>query len=374
MRFMRRTQGTGSVYKRNDKPRRRPWVAVITYGLKEGGVANRTYIGSFATRREAVDALEVYRLRKEPQAASTITIGQIWRQIVAERERAEAPVNKNYLFTWNKHISKLDKLPINEVRAFHLQNIVDTSGLSGKSSKQIATVYHMIFDYAIANDLVAKDYSKYVKYKRAEKSTMHHPFSTEEMRLLWANSDIDIVKIILIQCYTGTRPGELNRITMDNVHLKDGYMVGGIKTAAGKDRIIPIAACIRPMVQYFYNLSLFSHWPYLLMPDLTRGLRTIGGLVNMTMVYKALEKLDIKGHRPHDARHTFVTLADNYGMPTTLQKIIVGHTMGDDVTKSVYTHKQRNQLIAAVELLPHGTNMTMTPDEKGPAKNVEGVV
>ena len=203
---------------------------------------------------------------------------------------------------------------------------------------------------------------------------MHRPFSTEEMRLLWANSDIDIVKVILIQCYTGTRPGELNRITMDNVHLKDGYIVGGIKTAAGKDRIIPIAACIRPMVQYFYNLSRFSHWPYLLMPDLTRGLRTIGGLVNMTMVYKALEKIDIKGHRPHDARHTFVTLADNYGMPTTLQKIIVGHTMGDDVTKSVYTHKQRNQLIAAVELLPHGTNMTMTPDEKEPAKNVEGVV
>ena len=374
MRFARRPQGTGSVYKRNDRPRRRPWMAVITYGLKEGGVANRTYIGSFATKREAMDALEMYRLSKDPQTSGKITLGQIWDQVVLERKTADNPVSKNCIFTYNKHVSKLSKLPISDIRTLHLQSVVDRSGLSGKSSKQIATVYHMIFDYALANDLASKDYSRYVKYKRPEKSTMHRPFTTSEMRWLWSNADNDIVKIIIIQCYTGTRPGELNTILMENVHMDDGYMIGGIKTAAGKNRVIPIAQCIRPLVQYFYNLSLFAHSQHLLTPDPKRGLLSLHGLVNMTKLYKALDALGIKDHRPHDARHTFVTLADNYGMPSTIQKIIVGHAMGNDVTKDVYTHKQRDQLISAVEILPYGPHMLMHPDEKPDDKKSKVVV
>ncbi len=374
MRFTRRPQGTGSVYKRSDRPRRRPWMAVITYGLKEGGVANRTYLGSFATKKEALDALEIFRLTKDSQASSQITLGQIWNQVVLERKNIDSPVSKNCIFTYNKHVSKLAKLPISEIRTLHLQSVVDQSGLSGKSSKQIATVYHMIFDYAMANDLTSKDYSHFVKYKRSEKSTMHRPFTTEEMRLLWNNADSDIIKIILIQCYTGTRPGELNTIMMENVHLGDGYMIGGIKTAAGRNRIIPLAQCIRPLVQYFYNLSLFAHSQHLLTPDPKRDLFSLHGLVNMTKVYKALEALGIKDHRPHDARHTFVTLADNYGMPSTIQKIIVGHAMGNDVTKEVYTHKQRDQLINAVEILPHGPQMLIHPDEKSEDKKAKVVV
>ena len=40
--------------------------------------------------------------------------------------------------------------------------------------------------------------------------------------------------------YTGLRPTELLEIQTENVHLDEKYMAGGMKTEAGKDRIIPL--------------------------------------------------------------------------------------------------------------------------------------
>ncbi|MFR8294834.1 MAG: hypothetical protein ACLVAU_11750 [Ruminococcus sp.] len=36
--------------------------------------------------------------------------------------------------------------------------------------------------------------------------------------------------------YTGFRIGEVFTILKENVHLDEGYIIGGIKTEAGKDR------------------------------------------------------------------------------------------------------------------------------------------
>ena len=364
--FIRRLQGTGSVYKRTDGDRRRkPWVATITLGLKYGGKRHRILIGSYETKRDALDALDAYRLRGESGIPSVdVTVGQIWEHAKKERERMGNPINRNYLSTWNNHVSSLKDMPISAVKAMHLQNVVDDSGLKGSTQQRFVTVFHIIYDYAMANDLVTKDYSKYVKYATIETSTLHKPFTTAEMRTLWQHTDLDIVKVVLIQCYTGLRPTELATIEMDNVHLDEKYMIGGMKTAAGRNRTIPLADCIIPFVEYFYRISIFRNFKYLIMPDRNRGISTVSGHANMYFIYKSLTQLGIENHRAHDARHTFVTLCDNYGIDDTIQKRIVGHSFKRDITKGVYTHKVLPQLLAAVNSLPYGSEMTMTPEEK----------
>lgn len=61
------------------------------------------------------------------------------------------------------------------------------------------------------------------------------------MALLWANvgkyPDIDL---ILIQCYSGWRPRELCYLRLDDVDLNARTFTGGLKTNAGKNRIVPI--------------------------------------------------------------------------------------------------------------------------------------
>ena len=197
-----------------------------------------------------------------------------------------------------------------------------------------------------------------------EKTNSHTPFTTTEMRWLWSQS-ADVYKIILIQTYTGMRMSELAGIRMENVHLKEQYMIGGIKTAAGKNRIIPIADCILPLVQHFYDISRFSHHPYLIMPDKQRRLLTTDGVVNIDKLYRMF----FPEHSSHDARHTFISLCSNYNVPDPLVKKIVGHA-GNDVTMDVYTHKSVVQLLDAVNSLPHGSKMTVSPEEKSDSSRV----
>lgn len=55
--------------------------------------------------------------------------------------------------------------------------------------------------------------------------------------------------------YTGLRPKELLEILAENVHLEEKYMTGGMKTEAGKDRIIPLNDKTIPLVKNRYDPS-----------------------------------------------------------------------------------------------------------------------
>ena len=59
--------------------------------------------------------------------------------------------------------------------------------------------------------------------------------------------------------YTGLRPTELLEIQTENVHLDEKYMVGGMKTEAGKDRIIPLNDKIIPLVKNRYDANKKYH-------------------------------------------------------------------------------------------------------------------
>ncbi len=43
---------------------------------------------------------------------------------------------------------------------------------------------------------------------------------------------------------------ELLEIESENVHLNERYMIGGVKTEAGKNRVIPIHESIVPLIEY----------------------------------------------------------------------------------------------------------------------------
>lgn len=60
-------------------------------------------------------------------------------------------------------------------------------------------------------------------------------------------------KVALILCYTGLRPTELAQIKTADVDLPSRCMKGGIKTATGKNRIVPIAEKILPLIETFHN-------------------------------------------------------------------------------------------------------------------------
>ena len=362
---MRRANGTGTVYKRRDVKRRKPWIAVINLGWDSNGHRKKKIIGSFETAVQAQQALEAYNITPEKFSDTTITIGDVWEAVKADRERQGKPIPPLYFSYWRNHVSKIARLPIAEVKALHLQQAIDGANVGHAAQQAMLTILHGIYNYALANDLVSKNYSNFINISKTEKSNKHKSFTTAEMRIFWENCNTDTVKLLLIQIYTGMRQGELSGMEIKNVHLKDRYMIGGSKTEAGINRIIPIAECILPFVRHFYTISKFAKFPYLVMPDKSRKLSLYRGKANIRRIFKSTtDTLCTIDHSSHDARHTFATLCSNYGVDEYLTKRIIGHTTTGNITQSIYTHKTAVQFIEAVNKLPYGNTMFLSPEEE----------
>ena len=69
--------------------------------------------------------------------------------------------------------------------------------------------------------------------------------------------------MILYACYSGWRPGELIKLKVQDVDLENGFVKGGIKTTAGKNRLVPIHPLVRPIVEKYYNEAIMVGSDYL---------------------------------------------------------------------------------------------------------------
>ena len=144
--------------------------------------------------------------------------------------------------------------------------------------------------------------------------------------------------VALILCYTGLRPTELAQIKTADVDLPARCMKGDIKTAAGKNRIVPIAKKILPLIETFHNPA-------------NEYLFTLKGNPLLTVQNLRLQIWDkspvLANHLPHDGRHTCAKLMDDAEIPLKIKQLILGHS-SQDITSRVYTHKTVARLIEAI--------------------------
>lgn len=351
---MKRANGTGSVYKRTDKKRRKPYVAMVTVGTnQQTGRPIRKSLGSFEKATDARKAIDEYCVNPTQQATKKITFGDMFDMMIRQKENMGVGVSSHDIA--KKRCQHIWNTPIQDLRLVQLQDIVDTCSLSLESKRRIKITLNAVFRLAYSNDYIQKNYAELIQLPAYVKSDMHKPFTTEEMQILWSNTDNDVVRMLLVYCYTGARPIELLTMRIENVNLKERYMTGGVKTEAGKNRKIPIANCIYHFIKRWYDERIFTN-------ELLLPINTYNTLSRK--MKKVLATLHINEHKAHDTRHTFVTMCSNYEIEEVLIKRIVGHSRGTNITQTVYTHKTQNQLLQAVNKLPYGINMTVAPNEK----------
>lgn len=199
------------------------------------------------------------------------------------------------------------------------------------------------------NDIIMKDYSQYVEVgKKSAPKILRTPYTQDEIDLLFKmEPTLDYIDAILITIFAGLRPSELLLIELDNVHLKDRYMVGGIKTEAGKDRIIPINKKILPFIEKRYREGRKNGYRYLIVNF--KGEQMKYSNFKREKFDNIMEQLNME-HLPHDGRHTCATLLDRAGANKLSIKRILGHA-SQDVTDKVYTHKDIQDLLDAIDLI-----------------------
>lgn len=366
---MKLPNGYGSVVKLKGK-RRKPWAVRTSYlEEQEDGTVKRKrrYLAYFTKQEAALSYLAELNngaIVPEHQKYSDIpTFAELYEKWKKYRNSLKskpgASTWRNYGIAFNMY-APIHSKKIVSIRAQDLQECI-----TAQSSKSRATIGNMraivrgMWSYAVMNELVGNDITQHLIFEFTDSDTpIHTRFTDKEITLLWNSLGVvNNVDIILIYIYTGFRPSELLEIQPENVHLDERYIIGGMKTEAGKDRIVPIHEAIVPLIES----RLSQNRRYLIANKY--GNHYTRAVYHNSNWNTCMQRLGLN-HAPHDCRYTFAALADGAGMNETCRKLIMGHSLSNkegtafktggrgDVTRDVYTEKTIPELVAEINKLP----------------------
>lgn len=335
--------GFGSVYKLSGN-RRRPWVAVKTFGWDEYGKQIQKPIGYAENKKDALQILTTYN--NNPLSSSDLLVltfelaYEKWmNEIEIGKIKMSVPNKKAYKSAF-KNCQSIHEIRINDLKTSDVQGAIDECKLGYASKRYIKLLASKVCNYCkVQLDMTSiRDFAKGLILGEYEESNIHTIFTHQEIITLWKNLTQDYIDSILVSIYTGVRPSELLKIELDKINIDEKYFIEGIKTKAGIDRPIPIHKDIEPIIRK----KLETNKKYLFEKD---G-KKINYRYYLDKFKEALTKL-LLDHLPHDGRHTLATEFDNINANEVCVKIILGHKI-DDITKGVYTHKLISQLVETI--------------------------
>ena len=351
IRHRKRAHGTGTI--RKDSRCRNPYIAIAPASPNGSG---RTYLGSYPDIKSAQAALEDFVKNGRPELynATLADIYALWSNVHYEHI-ADATT---YKAMW-KRMEAIYSVKMSDIRAAHFQPFVDAA-TSKSAADKIKSLAVMLCRYAMENDLVDKNYAEFVRLPKFEK-TEKIIFTAEQLETLWQHTSDKRVQVILAMIYMGFRLGEMLLLRPDSLHLDEGYIIGGIKTEAGTNRVVPFPPNIPEIKGFFRNWLSEAVSEEPLFPMTAKQFRH-------TYFYQPLSELGMidgqlrkgtgnswvfpdKHHlTPHSTRHTFASLSSSAGMrPEELQKII-GHA-DYATTADIYIHTNIAALIAEMSKL-----------------------
>lgn len=344
---MKMPNGYGGVVKLSGK-RRNPYCVRKTIGWEvtndEKLKQKIAIIGYFPTREKALQALANYNENPYDIKTNSITFNNVYDKWSEEHFIKIVP---SAVRTWKsayKYCSSLYNMRFKDIRVEHLEGAIRDAKVGQATKSRMKSLFNMMYKWALKHEIVDKDYAQLCdSVKKGERIIERIPFTDEEIDTLWKNIDFPFVDMILIDIYSGWRPQELAILKIADVNLEEEIIKGGLKTDAGKNRIVPIHSLVIDLVKNRYN----PHNEFLFNDE--------NGQQGTAMTYdkyrgrfkKVMKKLNMN-HKPHDARHTFITKGKHYNMDEYILKLIVGHAISD-ITEKTYTHRTLQELKEEIE-------------------------
>lgn len=363
--------GFGQISEIKGRNLRNPFRAMVTVGKTKTGrpickpLKPESY---FPTYNDAYAALVEYN--KNPyDLEPAITVKQLyerWSEEYFKTLKSDSSC-RTITSAWS-YCSSVYNMRVCDLRARHIKGCMDegTAVIKGKeqppsagTKARIKSMFNLMLDYALEYEIVDRNYARtfnvsddIIKEKEDAKRG-HIPFTDEEMQKLWERSDtMKYVEIILIQCYSGWRPQELGLLRLENVDIDNWTFMGGMKTEAGTNRIVPIHSKIRPLVMAKYKEAQELGSDYLInCTDATTHRSSY--MFTYDKYQKRFNKIrdELKlnpQHRAHDGRMHFITAAKKCQVDEYAIKYIVGHSI-QDITERVYTKREIDWLKEEIE-------------------------
>lgn len=332
---MKLPNGYGSV-KKLPGNRNNPYMAC------EGKTGKQKPIGYTKTKEAALALLAQYNENPWDLEAAKITLQELFDLWVKKRGVKLGALNFKSLKSAYIHIKKLADQPYKTIKAYQMQDCIDTCGRKYSTQSAIKNLWGHLDRFALELDIVKTQYSTLLKSAPIDAKDKT-PFSEDEIARLWQNADTPWVDSILFLIYTGYRISEMLNLTLDKVNLEDWTLHGGAKTKAGKMRVVPIHHKIKDIVARRYAVS--THGFLFEFND--------AALYYQKYEYRfwtpIMAKLGMQ-HTIHETRHTFRSRLDSAGANQVCIDRMMGH-VSEGTGKKVYTHKDIEELRFNIELV-----------------------
>lgn len=353
---LKNPNGFGSVFKLSNSSHRRnkwgarktdKWIIDPNTGRKKQLYIN---IGYYPTRELAIQALANYNENPYDIKADSITFAEVYEKWSENYfPTLSNPSSIRTITAAYAYCNGLYDMRMKDIRVSHLEGTILNANVGDSTKGRIKSLFNMLYRYCLAHDIVDKDYASVmfvngspIKRERAKEVV---PFTVGEIIELWSSKDlIPFTDMILIGIYSGWRPQELSILKIDDIDLEAGTMKGGLKTDAGKNRIVPIHPDIRPLIENRMQEATTLQSEYLFNdPNGQQGTHMTYDKYRKRF-QKVMDRLKMN-HRPHETRHAFITKAKESNVDEYILKLIVGHAI-EDITEKVYTHRTIEQLKA----------------------------
>lgn len=326
----KRANGSGTIYKMPGN-RAKPWAAARN-GIFLG--SSKTYAGAQKLLERTTDAdindkynltfSQIYELWK-PVHAREVTVSQMGCYATAYRQCTEL------------HSVKFRSLRKSDFQAVILK--LEAANKSKSTCEKVLQLFGQLSKWAIDEEIIQTNHSKNVTTTAQQKST-RKPFLDDHIKAM-QNSQNPAAKIALILIGTGARPNELFTVPLENCH--EYYFIGGSKTAAGRNRVIPVGPVGLEAYQNLRRKAMADHCKYLI--DAYEGNRVTSNYTKRDFKSLMVE-LELEDMTTYNCRHTFITMAVTAGISQAQLMQIVGHI--DAKTTDRYTHMDASALVGAV--------------------------
>lgn len=350
----RRPNGSGSITKLSGNRAKPYWVR----GASEGG--EPVNVGTFATQTEADAALAEYSLKHHATDRVLWTVKDFYNYFLTSEtfKKLDWKSKGSHTNAW-RYLSAISNMKMHDVKTSHIQDVIDTAKVkvSRTVCEKIKNLASHLCQDAMKDDIIDRNYALLVELPE---STKHETniFNDAEINIIKAHDSDKQAKIILILIYTGMRESELLTLCIEDIDTMHWFAIGGSKTEAGRDRIIPLVECIRPYITELIN-GRSEGW--LVLGD--KGGRIDRNNYAKRYFKKYLIKLGIleapeDGERwrlsPNSTRHTFATLAYKAKIEKEVIRRIAGHT-DFDITDKHYLTISKDVDFLSGELAKIGT-------------------
>ena len=318
-----RPNGAGCAYRRG-----RTWTACITIGWKTTPTgraqAVRRTKGGFSRKKDALDYCQ--QLQSAPQEKPKMTLQQVYDVWLPTHEsRVSKSTLGCYRAAW-RYFHPIHHMPFADIDLDDLQECVDDCPCGKRTRENMKALAGLLCKYALPRHQTDMNYAEFIHTGNDAKGT-RPAFDHDQIELIHDQIGImphaeDVYTLI----YTGMRPSELFALTKED--YKDGILYGGIKTEAGKNRAVPVAPNILPIIEN----RLRSVFEYLFPKD--DGTQMSAKYFRDNYFYPVLAAAGIQPlptpdqpayYVPYSCRHTFANLLKDIPGSDKDKAALIGH-------------------------------------------------